>query len=127
MDVYRGSAAVSLDIPPHLDCGPYLYKYLAPLLDDVGLVLQVVFGGLTNVDLHTLCGHSRVEKKWFNIGLDNCVESVSSVSLGFSMKNESQKELASCLPWPVMLNADSYHDIIISFNMTPAGVSSTGS
>ena len=69
MDVYRGRTVVSLDLPPHPDSVPYLYKYLAPLLDDVGLVFQVVFGGLANVDLHTLCGHSRADKNmvqyWF--------------------------------------------------------------
>lgn len=32
----------------------HLDEDLPPLLDDVGFVLQVVFGGLTDVDLHPL-------------------------------------------------------------------------
>lgn len=34
--------------------GSHLHEYFPPLLDDVGLVLQVVFGGLADVDLHAL-------------------------------------------------------------------------
>lgn len=32
----------------------YLYKNLAPFFNDIWLMLQVVLGGLANVDLHTL-------------------------------------------------------------------------
>lgn len=42
--------------PTHLD------KDLAPLLNDVGVVLQVVFGGLTDVDLHALLRQRHKDK-----------------------------------------------------------------
>lgn len=40
----------------------HLYKDFAPLLDDVGLVFQVVFGGLTDVYLHALLRQNRTQK-----------------------------------------------------------------
>lgn len=41
---------------------PHLNKDLAPLLNDVGLVFQVVFGGLTDVYLHALLRQTHTHK-----------------------------------------------------------------
>lgn len=40
----------------------YLYKDFAPLLNDIGLVFQVVFGGLADVYLHALLRQTHTEK-----------------------------------------------------------------
>lgn len=40
----------------------HLYKYFAPLLNYIGLMFQVVFGGLTDVYLHALLRQTHIQK-----------------------------------------------------------------
>lgn len=51
-----------LDVQLELILTTHLYKDFAPLLDDVGLMFQVVFGGLTDVYLHALLRQNRTQK-----------------------------------------------------------------
>lgn len=44
------------------DWTAHLHKDFAPLLNDVGVVLQVVFGGLADVYLHALLRQRRKDK-----------------------------------------------------------------
>lgn len=41
----------------------YLYKNLSPFFNDIWLMLQVVLGGLTNVDLHALITEKDSDKQ----------------------------------------------------------------
>lgn len=41
----------------------YLYKNLAPFFNDIWLMLQVVLGGLANVDLHALITEEDIDKQ----------------------------------------------------------------
>lgn len=41
----------------------YLHKNLAPFLNDIWLMLQVVLGGLANVDLHALNTRKDTDKQ----------------------------------------------------------------
>ena len=40
----------------------HLYKDFAPLFNDIGLMFQVVFGGLTDVYLHALLRQTHAKK-----------------------------------------------------------------
>lgn len=47
---------------PWLAITSHLYKDFAPLLNNVGLMFQVVFGGLADVYLHALLRQTHIQK-----------------------------------------------------------------
>lgn len=47
---------------PGLIITTHLYKDFTPLLNDIGLMFQVVFGGLTDMYLHALLRQTHIQK-----------------------------------------------------------------